>query len=148
MGAVISQHIAVLKNLNLPHRLSVFTYLKKINALPPFQCRIEFSDPNSVLATQLNDTSQAEAVYAQARDMFDRLAADRPVDLGLRYEQARTAIGLGRYLYGQGRLDPAEKAYEEAAALGQAHIAASTKVDGYRRVPRANVHDAASRAEL
>src|SRR5207237_4875630 len=37
------------------------------------------------LATQLNDTSRAEAVYAQARDVFDHLAADRPVDLGLRY---------------------------------------------------------------
>ncbi len=32
----------------------------------------------------------------------------------------------------------AEKAFEEAAALGQAHIAASTKADGYRRVPRAD----------
>src|SRR5436305_13328639 len=30
----------------------------------------------------------------------------------------------------------ADKAYEEAAALGQPHIAASTKADGYRRVPR------------
>jgi len=30
----------------------------------------------------------------------------------------------------------AEKAYEEAAALGQARIVASTKEDGYRRVPR------------
>lgn len=30
----------------------------------------------------------------------------------------------------------AEKAYEEAAALGQAHIAASTKEGNYRRVPR------------
>jgi phosphoserine aminotransferase len=30
----------------------------------------------------------------------------------------------------------AEKAHEEAAALGQARIAASTKTDGYRRVPR------------
>jgi len=30
----------------------------------------------------------------------------------------------------------AEKAYEEAAALGQARVVASTKEDGYRRVPR------------
>jgi phosphoserine aminotransferase len=30
----------------------------------------------------------------------------------------------------------AEKAYEEAAALGRARAAASTKADGYRRVPR------------
>ncbi|HEX5270086.1 MAG TPA: 3-phosphoserine/phosphohydroxythreonine transaminase [Gemmataceae bacterium] len=30
----------------------------------------------------------------------------------------------------------AEKAYEEASALGQARVAASTKHDGYRRVPR------------
>ena len=30
----------------------------------------------------------------------------------------------------------AEKAYEEAAALGKAHIAASNKDEGYRRVPR------------
>jgi phosphoserine aminotransferase len=30
----------------------------------------------------------------------------------------------------------AEKAHEEAAALGQARVAASTKADGYRRVPR------------
>lgn len=30
----------------------------------------------------------------------------------------------------------AEKAYEEAAALGKAHIAASTRESGYRRVPR------------
>src|SRR6266436_6715028 len=30
----------------------------------------------------------------------------------------------------------AEKAYEEATALGQARIAASTKGEGYRRVPR------------
>jgi phosphoserine aminotransferase len=30
----------------------------------------------------------------------------------------------------------AEKAYEEATALGTAHIAASTKAEGYRRVPR------------
>jgi phosphoserine aminotransferase len=30
----------------------------------------------------------------------------------------------------------AEKAYEEAAALGQARVAASTKEEGYRRVPR------------
>jgi phosphoserine aminotransferase len=30
----------------------------------------------------------------------------------------------------------AEKGYEEARALGQAHIAASTLADGYRRVPR------------
>lgn len=30
----------------------------------------------------------------------------------------------------------AEKAYEEASALGKAHIAASTKGDAYRRVPR------------
>jgi phosphoserine aminotransferase len=30
----------------------------------------------------------------------------------------------------------AEKAHEEAAALGQARIAASTKTEGYRRVPR------------
>jgi phosphoserine aminotransferase len=30
----------------------------------------------------------------------------------------------------------AEKAQEEAAALGQARVAASTKADGYRRVPR------------
>ena len=30
----------------------------------------------------------------------------------------------------------AEKAYEEAAALGRARIAASTNTDGYRRVPR------------
>src|SRR5437763_2966021 len=30
----------------------------------------------------------------------------------------------------------AEKAYEEAAALGQARAAASTKAEGYRRVPR------------
>ena len=32
----------------------------------------------------------------------------------------------------------AEKAYEEAAALGKARMAASTKADGYRRVPRAD----------
>jgi len=32
----------------------------------------------------------------------------------------------------------ADKAYEEAAALGQAHRAASTKADGYRRVPRSD----------
>src|SRR5262249_37400074 len=32
----------------------------------------------------------------------------------------------------------AEKAHEEAAALGQAHVAASTRADGYRRVPRAD----------
>ncbi len=32
----------------------------------------------------------------------------------------------------------AEKAYEEAAALGQARMAASTKADAYRRVPRAD----------
>ena len=31
----------------------------------------------------------------------------------------------------------AEKAYEEATALGQAHMAATTKTAGYRRVPRA-----------
>jgi phosphoserine aminotransferase len=30
----------------------------------------------------------------------------------------------------------AEKAHEEAAALGQVHVAASTQADGYRRVPR------------
>src|SRR3954453_4411874 len=30
----------------------------------------------------------------------------------------------------------ADKAYEEAAALGKANIAASTKADGYRRAPR------------
>jgi phosphoserine aminotransferase len=30
----------------------------------------------------------------------------------------------------------AEKAHEEASALGSAHVAASTKADGYRRVPR------------
>jgi phosphoserine aminotransferase len=30
----------------------------------------------------------------------------------------------------------AEKAHEEAAALGQAHVAATTKADAYRRVPR------------
>ena len=30
----------------------------------------------------------------------------------------------------------AEKAYEEAPGLGQARVAASTKSDGYRRVPR------------
>ena len=30
----------------------------------------------------------------------------------------------------------AEKAQEEAAALGQARAAASTKADGYRRAPR------------
>ena len=30
----------------------------------------------------------------------------------------------------------AEKAYEEAAAIGTARVAASTKADGYRRVPR------------
>ncbi len=30
----------------------------------------------------------------------------------------------------------AEKAYEEASALGSARVAASTKTDGYRRVPR------------
>ena len=30
----------------------------------------------------------------------------------------------------------AEKAFEEASALGQARVAASTKDDGYRRVPR------------
>ena len=29
-----------------------------------------------------------------------------------------------------------EKAYEEAAALGKAHVAASNKTEGYRRVPR------------
>jgi phosphoserine aminotransferase len=32
----------------------------------------------------------------------------------------------------------ADKAYEEAAALGQARMAASTKADGYRRVPRSD----------
>jgi phosphoserine aminotransferase len=32
----------------------------------------------------------------------------------------------------------AEKAHEEAAALGQARVAASTKGEGYRRVPRPN----------
>jgi phosphoserine aminotransferase len=32
----------------------------------------------------------------------------------------------------------AESAHKEAAALGQAHMAASTKVEGYRRVPRAD----------
>src|SRR5262249_20088397 len=30
----------------------------------------------------------------------------------------------------------ADKAFEEAAALGQARVAATTKADGYRRVPR------------
>lgn len=35
----------------------------------------------------------------------------------------------------------AEKAYEEAGALGKARIAASTKQDGYRRVPRADEID-------
>src|SRR5437588_3525745 len=30
----------------------------------------------------------------------------------------------------------AEKAYEEAAALGKARVAASTRAEGYRRVPR------------
>jgi phosphoserine aminotransferase len=35
----------------------------------------------------------------------------------------------------------AEKAYEEAAALGKPRIAASTKGDGYRRVPRADEID-------
>src|SRR5438477_8609653 len=32
----------------------------------------------------------------------------------------------------------AEKAYEEAAALGQARVAASTQGEGFRRVPRAD----------
>jgi phosphoserine aminotransferase len=32
----------------------------------------------------------------------------------------------------------AEKAHEEAAALGQARVAASTRADGYRRMPRPN----------
>jgi phosphoserine aminotransferase len=32
----------------------------------------------------------------------------------------------------------AEKAHEEAAALGQARVAASTRTDGYRRVPRSD----------
>jgi phosphoserine aminotransferase len=35
----------------------------------------------------------------------------------------------------------AEKAYEEAAALGQARSAASTRTEGYRRVPRAGEID-------
>ena len=34
-----------------------------------------------------------------------------------------------------------EKAYEEAAALGKARVAASTRADGYRRVPRAEELD-------
>jgi phosphoserine aminotransferase len=38
----------------------------------------------------------------------------------------------------------AEKAYEEAAALGKARMAASTRADGYRRVPRPEEIDLAA----
>src|SRR5260370_6780741 len=51
-------------------------------------------------------------------------------------------MGAMKFLTGGGAADYvltgawAELAYKEAAGLGQAHVAASTKGDGYRRVPR------------
>ena len=51
-----------------------------------------------------------------ACNVFDRLAADRPIDPTFRYEQALRSASCA-YLYGQGRLDPAQKAFEEVRSL-------------------------------
>jgi phosphoserine aminotransferase len=92
-------------------------------------------------------STEYEAVNAQAEATFKRL-----LGVGDRYRviflqggaSTQFAMLPMNFLPPGGNADYlitgawAEKAFEEAAALGQARAAASTKADGYRRVPRAD----------
>ncbi len=90
-------------------------------------------------------SSEYEAINAQAEAAFKRLLG---VGAGYRVlflqggASTQFAMVPMNFLPPGGRADFlmtgawAEKAHDEAAALGQARVAASTQADGYRRVPR------------
>src|SRR5437588_706843 len=90
-------------------------------------------------------SSEFEAINAQAETAFKRLLG---VGDGYRVLFVQGGASTQFAMVPMNFLSPgatadflitgawAEKAYEEAAALGQARTAASTKADGYRRVPR------------
>lgn len=90
-------------------------------------------------------SKEYEAVNAQAEATFKRLLG---VDGGYRVVFLQGGASTQFAMVPMNFLPPgasadylmtgawAEKAYEEAAALGSARVAASTKGDGYRRVPR------------
>src|SRR5437764_1498477 len=92
-------------------------------------------------------SSEFEAINAQAETAFKRLLG---VGDGYRVLFVQGGASTQFAMVSMNFLPPgatadylmtgawAEKAYEEAAALGQARVAASTKGDSYRRVPRAD----------
>src|SRR3954449_7050384 len=90
-------------------------------------------------------SKEYEAVNSQAEATFKRLLG---LDAGYRVVFVQGGASTQFAMVPMNFLPPggsadflvtgawAEKAIEEAAALGKVHIAASTKDEGYRRVPR------------